>query len=470
MKLLSGLLAAALCACLLPAQATGQISLYTVQASIETPVGEVFDFGSVAGGDAEDLVFRLKNSGAKLMYLTYLSLSGTGFSIPSRPLLPVSIDAGGSLDFTVHFQPDQSGSYSAPLQVNDISTILLGKGIRGLTVLLNNQPLSPAQTIDLGSVQVGLSQAQSLTLANQTQQSLTAGSVILQGTAFSFGGQPLSGITLPPGTSATASILCVPKTTGVQQGTLTIGLRSYSLLVTGTAPPPPVLPQPSLQVTLPSAASAQQGKISVNLDAASISNGSGTLTLEFQPAVSGVADDPAVTFSDGTRSVAFDVAKGASIGDFQGQSFVAFATGTTAGTLVFQAELAGHTARTTVTIPAAAIGIDAAVAMRNVGCDPSVLYCTATNVELQVNGWDNARTASRLVFRFFDSSGALIPPGDIAVDKSADFRNYFGTSDLAGIFGLHALFPISGDATRVVAVEVQLTNSVAESKTSRITF
>jgi hypothetical protein len=444
--------------------------LYTVQGSVETPVGQAFDFGPVAGGDAEDLVFRLKNSGTKLMYLTYLSLSGTAFSILARPLLPVAIDSGESFDLTVHFQPDQLGSYSAPLQVNDISAILLGKGIPGLTVLINNQPLSPTQTIDLGAVQVGSSLPVSLALANQTQQALTAGSVVLQGTAFSFGGQPLSGVSLPAGTSAAASIVCVPKATGVQQGTLTVGLRSYTLLVTGTAPPPPVLPQPSLQVTLASDASAQQGKIAVNLDTPSTSDGSGTLTLEFQPAVSGVADDPAVTFPDGTRSVAFNVAKGASAGDFAGQPFVAFATGTTAGTLLFNVDIGGHTAGTTVTVSAAAIGIDAAVAVRNVGCDPSVLYCTATNVELQINGWDNARTASRLVFRFFDSSGGLVPPGDITVDKSAEFRDYFGSSDLAGIFGVHALFPISGDANRVVAAEVQMTNSVGNSATSRVTF
>jgi hypothetical protein len=194
------------------------------------------------------------------------------------------------------------------------------------------------------------------------------------------------------------------------------------------------------------------------------------LILAFQPAVSGVGDDPAVTFADGTRSAAFTVAEGASEGEFAGGPSVSFGTGTTAGTLTFAVTLGNSTAQSSVTIPAADVGINAAVAARDVACAPAYVYCTATNVELQINGWDNTRSISQIVFAFFDSSGNAIAPGNITVAAATPFQQYFATSDLAGVFGLHALFPVTGDSDLVVAAQVQITNSVGSVQTATITF
>jgi len=80
-------------------------------------------------------------------------------------------------------------------------------------------------------------------------------------------------------------------------------------------------------------------------------------------------------------------------------------------------------------------------------------------VELQINGWDNTRSTSQIVFSFFDSSGNTIAPGNITVDAATAYQQYFAGSDLAGVFGLHALFPVNGDSNRVVAALVELTNS-----------
>src|ERR1039458_7609405 len=157
----------------------------------------------------------------------------------------------------------------------------------------------------------------------------------------------------------------------------------------------------------------------------------GTVTLAFQSAVGGVSDDPTVTFADGTRSASFTVAEGSSAGQFAGGPSVSFGTGTTAGTLAFTVTLGSNTAQANVTIPAAVVGIDAAVAARNVACAPTLLYCTTTNVQLQINGWDNTRSTSQLVFSFFDSSGNAIAPGNITVAAASTFQQYFAGSTLA---------------------------------------
>jgi hypothetical protein len=468
------LLAAAACA---PAQ----VVLSTVQGGVTTPAGAAVSFGSVAAGwGVADVTFNISYAGTTSpYYLTYFSLQqGTPFTVLQTDwqpqLLPVAIPSAG-LNFTVRFRPNQvAASDSAELKVGDaanpITVVLFGKANPGFTVTAGNQLLTAGQAIAFGDVQVGSSGAVPLTLANQTSAPITLGAIAFQGSAFQLTGKSPAGAVVPNGSSATLQLTFTPTVTGPQQGTLTIGMGTFTLTGTGLAPPPPVFPNPTVQLTVAAPASALQGTAVVNLAAASASSGSGTLTMAFQSAVSGISDDPAVTFADGTRSAAFTVAEGASAGRFANGPSISFGTGTTAGTLTFAVTLGNNSAQASLTIPGAAIGIDAAVAARNVACAPSLLYCTAANVELQINGWDNTRSTSQIVFTFFDSSGNTIAPGNITVAAATSFQQYFAGSDLGGVFGLHALFPVNGDSNQVVAAQVQLINSAGTAQSAKIAF
>ena len=501
------LLAAAACA-------SAQVTLSTVQG----PVGSLYDFKSVALGSVADVEFRLTNTGPNPAPLSSLALAGTNsltppytpyFSVvcPLSPdlcggasvqQLPITINPTGTLDFTVQFEPFQLGSPSATMTIctlssanctdagNTITVFLRGTGVAGLSVLWKSQPLGVGETVTFGNVQVGSSQTIALTLSNQTNPPvpLTVPAIPpLTGGTFSLAGSALSGPTVAPGSSAELDVIFTPTATGPQQATLTIGLSTYPLQGTGVTPPPPVFPTPSIQLNL--ATLARQGSLSVNLASGSVSSGSGTVTLAFQSAVSGVSDDPTIAFinADGTSSAsaAFTVVVGASEGQFAGGPSVSFGTGTTAGTLVFTVTLGSNIVPpTNLPIPAAVIGIDAAVAARNVACAPTLLYCTTTNVQLQINGWDNTRSASQLVFSFFDSSGNAIAPGNITATEiylnglelptPTAFQQYFAGSTLAGVFGLHVLFPVNGDSNQVVAALVQIINSVGTAESEKITF
>jgi hypothetical protein len=291
------------------------------------------------------------------------------------------------------------------------------------------------------------------------------GAIAIEGAAFQLAPPSPAGALVATGSSAELQLVFSPTAAGPQQGTLTIGVATFPLTGTGTAPPPPVLPVPSIQLTPAALTSAQQGNLSISLASPSASSGSGTVTL------TGLSDDPAVSFADGTRSATFTVAAGASTGQFSGGPSVAFGTGTTAGTLTFTVTLGSNAPQTTVvTIPAALVAIDAAVATRNVACDPGLAYCTTTNVQLQVNGWDNTRSASQVVFTFYNSSGAQIAPGPITVAATAPFQQYFAASDMAGVFGVTAFFPVTGDSDEVVAAVVQIANSVGTVESMQITF
>jgi len=459
MRRIPGFLVALAVAAVAPAQVT----LSTVVNGVTTPVaaGGVVQFGAVAAGWATaDVAFNISYTGtAATYYLTYFSLQqDTPFSVLKSDwkTLPAVIPPGG-LNFTVRFQPNQIADFSATLAVGDASSVvyLLGNATAGFTVVAANQTVPAGSPVAFGDVQVGASQSVLVTLANQTGNSLTVGPLTIEGSVFQISGSSPAGATVPAGSSANLQLVFTPTVAGPQQGTLTVGVYPIPLTGTGLAPPPPAYPTPSIQVTLATAASAQQGSISVSLASASAASGAGTVTLAFQSAVAGVSDDPMIAFTDGARSAAFTVAAGSAQGQFANGPSISFDTGTTAGTLTFTVTLGNSTAQASVTIPAASIGIDAAVAV---------------NVELQINGWDNTRSASQIVFTFFNSAGSVIAPGNITVAATAPFAQYFAGSDLGGVFGLHALFPVTGDSDQVVAAQVQITNSAGTAQTARITF
>jgi hypothetical protein len=468
--------------------APAQVTLSVVQGGVATPV-EAYAFGTVALGSVTNVQFQLANTGATAVYLTSLGFSGqyaVDFTIvcplspdlcgaASTQQLPIQINPAGTLDFTVRFEPFQEGSASVNMAIgagNQITAILSGTGVPGLSVLWNGQLLGAGQTVSFGDVPVGTSQTIALSMANQTSSPLTVPAIAaLTGGSFSLAGSALAAPTVAPGVSAELDVIFTPSAAGPQQATLTIGLSTYPLQGTGVAPPPLLFPVPSIQLTPTALTSAQQGSLAVNLASASASSGSGTVTMAFQSAVAGVSDDPSIVFADGTRSATFTIAESASIGQFTAGPSIAFATGTTAGTLSFTLTLGSNTPPPTmVTIPAAVVGIDAAVAARNAACDPALVYCTTTNVQLQVNGWDNTRSISQAVFNFFDSAGNGIAPTNITVATGAAFQQYFPGSDLGGVFGLTAFFPITGDSDLVVTAVVQLTNSAGAVQSEQITF
>jgi hypothetical protein len=75
-----------------------------------------------------------------------------------------------------------------------------------------------------------------------------------------------------------------------------------------------------------------------------------------------------------------------------------------------------------------------------------------------------------MTFTFFDQSGVSLPPGAITVDASAALGQFFASSDLGGVFSLHAFFPVNGNPAQVGAVEVKMTNSAGTAQTARLPF
>ena len=433
---------------LLPLPAMAQIQVFMFNGTTETSVGSLFNVGSAATGSTLETRFRVRNQGAGPATFQNLSLAGTGFQLVSAsvPTLPYIIAPGNFAEFRVDFMPTSIATYSAFMAVNTTNVTLQGNGVAGASIAGTQGPLVTGAAIDFGSVTVGSSKVQSVTLSNPNSTPVTVQNITVTGTGFS---GPI-GVTLPlqiaSGQTISFQVQFQPVTGQAVQGTLTIDGQIFNLKGLGLIPP---LPSASIQLASSAGGSAQQNSVSIPLASSSQATGSGTLAMQFQPSVAGVKDDPTVQFLSGPKRVAtVTVAAGDSAGKFNGQPSIAFQTGATAGTITFTLTMPNGTQQTSFTIAPATIALDSATALRKAG-----------ELDVSLTGLDNTYSTSQLSFTFYDLKGAVVQPGAIPVNVSSAFQQYFASTQVGGMFALLATFPVTGDTTQIGSVTVQMTNS-----------
>src|SRR5258706_2670425 len=138
----------------LPLLAQAQIALFSWDGAVEKPVSSVFDVGRVAVDDTKDVLFRIRNQSASGGSVTTLFVNGAGFSTPDSPSVPFSVGAGAFVQFIVRFAAGGALSYSANLQVNGISVILLAASVPAATVAMV-AGCTGADPVDFGRIARG---------------------------------------------------------------------------------------------------------------------------------------------------------------------------------------------------------------------------------------------------------------------------------------------------------------------------
>lgn len=446
-----------LAACLLAAPALAQVQLFQWNGTAETPVGSIYQLAPVSPGDAPTVEFHLRNTGTGAATFQTLSVAGANFKIVATQTLPFVIAPGAYAGFIVGFSPDAVGSYSASLQVNSIAVILRGSAVAAASLQLGGATLTAGATVDFGKIEQGTTAAQSFTLSNPSASPLTVSSVKVSGTGFQGPTGISSPLTLSPGQSIPFQIVFAPSLGGTFAGTLAIDQRTFNLTGVGLVP---ALPSASITLAAPNAASAQQMSIGVKLSAASKIPSTGTLIMEFHPAVAGVADDPAVQFLSGpTRAATVTIQAGDSIARFGAATQLQFQTGTTAGTILFTLTLPNSTSQSSLTVAPSSPGIDLSTGVLR-----------TSDLDIGLAGFDNTRTLSQLAFTFYDRTGKLLAPGRITTDVTNSFAALYKTSPAGGSFALRATFPIIGDPTKVGGVNVEVMNQAGVTKLQRISF
>jgi hypothetical protein len=444
--------------------AAGQIQLFLHEArGSEKPLGATLEFGSVPFGDYRDIPLRIRNVGESSVTLTRFRIRGAGFTLEGHPSIPHVVAPGLNVDFRVRFRPTGFGTFSAVLEINELSVFLLGESPPTAVLAIEEEgrlvALASGQTVVFGRIQRGEKLERRFHLVGPAEASVSVfvRSLSLGPGVFEASELPSLPLELAPGRSVSFTITYAPARAGIHQATLQVDDRRFVL--EGVAYDPP-LPKPEIRLEQPAYRSGQQGKLSIALASPSPATGTGELQIEFQSAVQPAGDDPAILFvNGGGRSLRFSVAEGETAARFGSEAFALFQTGTTAGTITFVARLGGYTVRSSITIAAAPVVLDSGAGRRSAG-----------GVEVEIRGFDNSRTVSEVAFTFFDTSGRLLPGQPIRSQVADLFRNYFQTSAAGGLFSLTASFPVTGDASLLGAVEVQFTSAPGTSEKLRIVF
>ena len=151
--------AAVLLASLFAPASHAQFSLYQVSGNANLPVGQMFAFGGADPNQAKTATFLLSNATNKALTLSLLSVSGAGFSLAGATA-PVTLQAGGSVQFTVTFQAATVAYYSGALNATGVSVLLTAYVAQGITyevqLASGASPLGAAP-VDFGTAQVGSS-------------------------------------------------------------------------------------------------------------------------------------------------------------------------------------------------------------------------------------------------------------------------------------------------------------------------
>ena len=183
-----------------------------------------------------------------------------------------------------------------------------------------------------------------------------------------------------------------------------------------------------------------------------------TFTLTFAPAVTPPVDDPAIQFSNGSRTFSFVVAANSvTVPPIQLQS------GTIAGTITIPIQLvAGGAVVTPATLQPVVIVVPAVV--------PSITSASITRsgdqLTVVMDGFSNTREVDQATFQFIAAPGAQINTPDITLPVGTIFADWFSSapSDPYGsTFSYTQIFNVSGGAANVGSVQITLTNTVGVS-------
>jgi len=446
------------------AVAAGQLQLFFREVpGSERPAGQALDFGSVPSGDVREIPLRIRNLGDASVTLRRFRIRppGSPFALDGHPSIPHLVAPGWNVDFRVRFRPPGFGNWSAVLEINELSFLLVGHSPPTATLAVEDQgqfrPLPAGDTVVFGPIERAGRLSRKFRLMSPPEAAVTVTAISLDTGPFESSDLPRMPLTLGPGEAAEFTITFAPVRAGIHRSVFRVEERTF--LLEGVAYDPP-LPRPTILLEPETLGSARQARVRLTLPVAAPASGTGELAIEFQPSVQPAGEDGAILFvNTGRRSIPFTVREGEAAARFGGEEAAVLQTGTTAGTLVLVARLGAHTVRHTVQIPATPVVIDSAAGRRG-----------ARELEVEIRGFDNSRSAGELTFTFYDTQGRPLAGQPIRADVSEAFRRYFESTTVGGMFALTARFPVSGDPSLVGAVEVQFASAPGPSAKRRIPF
>jgi hypothetical protein len=229
-----------------------------------------------------------------------------------------------------------------------------------------------------------------------------------------------------------------------------------ALAITIALPPVPPISLIGLPQTLPP---GTQTNITIQLAQPFPVTVTGTLTLVFEPNAVNNADDPAVQFSSGGRTVTFTIPAGQTAGTFP-VAPLRILSGTVAGTIRIRTTTSPDSA---TPVPEATVPVSRSVPVITAG---TAQLGTGT-FTLQIDGFSNTREISAATVRLTPVAGAPLNTTDVPVSVAGAFTAYYqsaASAPFGGQFRLVLPFNVAGALNDIESATITVTNSVGTSQ------
>lgn len=182
-------------------------------------------------GASSSQTITLQNSGTASVTISSASVAGAGFGT-SGLTLPLSIAAGQSTTFNVVFAPTSAGNVTGSVSLaSDAANSPLVISASGTAIASTPLLTASAGSLDFGSVVVGSSSSQGVTLTNAGNANLTISSVVVTGAGFTASGAGANTV-LAPGQTAALNVTFTPTGTGSAAGSIAISSTAGSVSIT----------------------------------------------------------------------------------------------------------------------------------------------------------------------------------------------------------------------------------------------
>ena len=389
--------------------------------------------------------------------LTYLGTSlatfdaapqvfGSGGFTVSNPA-PVALAPAQSTSLTFQLTPQQATAAESVLtwlfkqkgsdNYEVISLNLLGTvaGITVSSVQSNGNYVGVPSGGSFSFPDTRIDNSSDITIAIDNRGSGTGivNSIAVSGDAYQLVGLPLLPLTLPAGAEVRFTARFLPKTVGVQTGSLQISSDggSYSAALKGTA----IALDFGFEFTGASGVQAPftQPAIGLSLTAPYAVDMKGSLTLS--TATDTFAADPAVQFSSGGTKVSFTIPAGTLAAVFpSGSTQVMIQTGTVAELIVITPSFS--TSSGTDLTPESPTTLQLQVPRQAPTLlEASIGSITTTGFTVNVTGYSTTRTLDQLSIQFKGASGVSIAATATTIDVSTAATFWFASSTSQGLGG-----------------------------------
>jgi Cep192 domain 4 len=178
------------------------------------------NLGNVTVGSSSSQTLILTNAAGSSVTISKVATTGTEFSAGAVNV-PFALAAGKQVSLKLSFNATSMGAASGSLTVTSSASnpsLIVPLSGTGMQPQISAVPTS----ISFGSVALGVSNTQTLTIRDSGNANLIVSQAMIVGVAFSISGPPLP-VTVVPGQSAVFTIRYSPAAAGSAVGTISIG-------------------------------------------------------------------------------------------------------------------------------------------------------------------------------------------------------------------------------------------------------